>query len=111
MAAASRNTVAENSVTVFMRPRDLPGNRARVVSKRRRPYGRALLLGDHGLELLVVVVRMLGQRVGVEVLVAAVAGESLFTLRLGLLDHVLHELLRLGNAALDASLGRRRRAL
>src|SRR3978361_2050423 len=69
----------------------------------------SLCLRDR-LELLEVLVGVLGELVIVEVLVATVAGE-LLSARLGLLDHVLHDLLRLGPAALRAGPRRRRVSL
>src|SRR4249919_2231848 len=64
---------------------------------------RGLLDLRNGFELLEVVGGVLGQLVVVEVLVAAVAGE-LLTGSLRLLDHLFHDLLRLGPSALGARL-------
>src|ERR1017187_956209 len=95
MAAASRRTIPGNSVTVF------------IVCPRRGRYAAPALLRFLGrFELLEIIVRSLGQLVVVQVFVATIAGE-LLSPDLGLLDHVLHHLLRFGPPALRAGAGRR----
>src|SRR5947207_2891273 len=94
-SAEAAGATSPPSVPVFM------GLSSKRGGRTRRPLGGrdTSSLGLGCFELLVVVLRVLGQRVGVQVLVAAIAGE-LLPVGLGLLDHLFHDFFGLGPATL-----------